>query len=972
MKSGLFSTIVFTVLSASVFAQKGNIKGVILDKTETLPGVSVSVGKSGGTLTDLDGSFNLIGIDTGAQKIHISYVGYAAQDIAVIVVKDQTIDLGNILMAEGKNVMDEVQIVGNFQQGGRAKAINMTKMSNKSITVLSSEGISKSPVKSTAYVIRQAPGVTVKDNKVSLRGTPVDWTSCLLNGDWMPTADEKDPSRVFNTEVFPSSLVDYITINRSVTPDMEGDNIGGLINFITKAPVTERTFNVDLSSGYDVLSNKPSYNGSFLWGNISKNKKLSYVVNGSYAGENYGKDAPTVAYGTNYNHSLARLQLDRTRGLRQTIGLNTGVDYQANENFRLGAKVIMGNMIEDEYNNRISYNWSDGSGARIRLQNSRGIYDHLLYGGELNASWKISDRLKVEGKIASYYNRFQFDNTPQVEPGTPNGKYTAEFVSPLLQFTDMTESDFFGNKYNPNNPKDPNPYSYKLLDLDNPNGTGGDHYNNIQPKYKQLSNDDPLTPKDYYLSSVFADLNRTYERDPIVSKIDLDYKVNNKLKIQGGFKLRMKEGERYVSFFEYRLNPVTSPKIYLSDQATTAYDPKNNYLKEWNSPYTGTFQPVLTKGQMNSFIGQHAADLVATSMNDTNNTFNQWAGSGYSYKENVVAGYLMAEWKPSNVFSFTGGVRMENTHLSQSSDSIINDDNALYGFTSRTVSIEKNYLAILPSLNALYTPSENSNVRASISRSFHRPNFEQTKPGSAFYERDQFIYVYGNPLIKPTYSINFDASYQHFWGTKGMFSIGAYYKDVSDHIFRTNQIDEGQTMAGYTMKSYANASRSFVTGIEALVDRKFDFLPGFWKGFGASANFTYSYSQMSVPGRSKKQALTEQTPVLYNLALFYEKGKVSTRLTLNYTGAFSTELNLFSDPNTHAVVHDNTDYDVFMDKQYSLDYQFAWNISKHISSYFIVNNILNAPYRTYIGVHDRPLVTEYYRPKFYLGLKFQL
>jgi TonB-dependent receptor len=972
MKTGFFGTMALVFFSANVFAQKGNIKGIILDKTEALPGVSVNVDKNGGSLTDLDGSFTLIDIDTGIHKVHISYIGYTDQDIEVNVLQGQTTDMGTIEMTAGEHVIDEVQIVGNFQQGGRAKAINMTKMSDKAVTVLSSEGISKSPVKSTAYVIRQAPGVVVKDNKVSLRGTPVDWTSSLLNGDYMPTADEKDASRVFNFEVFPSCLIDYITINRSVTPDLEGDNIGGVINFTTKEPVTERTLNLDVSTGYDALSNKPTYNGSFLWGDISKNKKLSYIINGSYAGENYGVDKPDIAYGTNYNHSLARLELNRERGFRQTMGLNTGLNYKPNENLTLGAKVIGGRMIEDQYNNRTSYNWSDGSGARIRLQNSRGIFDHMLYGGELNASWKISDRFKIEGKVASYYNRFQYGNTPQAQPGTPNGNYTVEFVSPLLQFTDMTQTDFFGNKYDPNNAKDPNPYYYKLLDVDNPYKNGGDHYNNIQPKYQALNGSDPLTAKDYYLSSVFADLNQTHERDPIVGKLDFSYTANNKLKLQAGFKARMKEGERYVSFFEYRLNPVTSPKIFLSDQETTAVDPKNNYLKEWGSPYAGTFQPGLTKRQMNTFISQHTADLVATPMDLNNNTYNQWLGSSYNYKENVAAGYVMAEWKAAPALSFTGGLRIESTHLTETSDSLITDDNAPFGVNAQSVTINKTYLAVLPSLNALYTPDENSNIRASISRSFHRPNFEQTKPGSALYDRDQFLYTYGNPSLKPTYSLNFDLAYQYFWGTKGMFSIGAYYKDVTDHIFRTNQIDDGQTVAGFTVKTYDNARNSFVAGIEALVDRKFDFLPGFWKGFGVSANITYSYSQMSVPGRSKKQALTDQTPVMYNIALAYEKGKVATRLALNYTGAFSTELNLFSDPNTHKVVHDNTDYDVFMDKQYSLDYQFAYNITKRISGYVIVNNILDAPYRTYIGVPDRPLITEYYRAKFYLGVKFQL
>lgn len=958
--------------TGGVFAQKGNIKGIVADKSDPLPGVSVSIEGKAGTLTDIDGSFQLIAIDTGTQTIRLTYLGYATLEQTVNVKDNQTVDLGNIALIPSNNVINEVLVTGNYRQGGQAKAINMTKMSDKSVTVLSSESIGKSPVKGTAFVIRQSPGVSVKDDKVSLRGTPVDWTASLLNGDRLPTADEKDASRVFNFEVFPSSLIDYIVVNRTVTPDMEGDNIGGVIDFMTKAPATEKTFNFDVSTGYDVTTRKPLLSTSLAVGNMSKNKKLSYTLNGSYSADNYGKDAPSVAYGTNYNHSLARLQLDRDRGLRQTAGLNTAVDYQINEHFKLGANVMGGYMTEDERGDRMSYNWSDGSGARIRLQDKQGKFDHMLYGGALTASWKLSDKFKLDARVASYYNRFQYGHTPQADEGGPNGDYTIEFVSPLLQYTDMIKTNFFGEAYDPNNPKDPNPYPYKMLDIDNPYHNGGDHYDNIQPKYQNLDGSSTaLTASDYYLSSVFADLNTTWERDPVVGRLDLSYKANNNLKFKAGFKYRDKNGARNVSFFEYQINGM-APFMYLSDQQTRSYDPNNNYLSEWGTPYKGTFMPVLTDAKLNSFVSDNIANLKPKAMDIDNNNFRQWVGSGYTYSEQTIAAYVMSEWKPSEKLSFTGGIRMEHTILDEASDTLVVDENTKIGLNKKAIEIHKAYMAILPSLNALFTPGANSNIRAAVSRTFHRPNFEQTKPGSALFNRDQYMYIFGNADLKPTYSLNFDLSYEHYWGTKGMFSLGAYYKNITDHIFRTNQIDGSQNIDGIVVKGYDNAANSFVTGFEALIDRKLDFLPGFWNGFGVSANVTLSYSRMHVPGRTNSQPLTEQTPLMYNAALFYEKGKVSTRVTLNYTGAYSTELNLFSDINTNAVVHDNTDYDVFMGAMYSLDYQFAYAVSKRFNIYGTVNNILNAPYRTYIGVSDRPLLTEYYRQKVYVGIKFHL
>lgn len=971
MKYLLFLVTVM-LAGGAIQAQKGNLKGAVADRSEQLPGVAVSIEGKASAFTDHDGSFMLVDLDTGSYTLRLTYAGYRTYEQDIKVLPGQTTDLGTLQLKATDNLINEVQVTGDYRQGGQAKAINMTKIATRSISVLSSEAIGKSPVRGTAFVIRQAPGVAVKDDKVSLRGTPADWTAALLNGDRMPTADEKDASRVFNFEVFPVSLIDYIVVNRTVTPDLEGDNIGGVIDFITKAPAPEKTFNLDLSSGYDAITRKPLLSGSFLWGNSTSDRKFSYVINGSYSNDNYGKDAPTVAYGTNYNHSLARLQLDRVRGQRHTIGLNAAADYQVTSALKLGINVMGGKMTEDQYRSRISYNWSDGSGARIRLQDTRGIFDHELYGAALNVSWKLSEKLKLEGRVASYYNRFQYGHTPQAGEGAPNGNYTMEYISPLLQFTDMIQTNFMGGPYDPNNPKDPYAYPYKMLDIDNPYQTGGDHYNNIQPKYEQLDgNPRPLTPSDYYLSSVFADMNTTWERDPIVGRLDLHYQVSNRLKLRAGFKYRNKEGERKVSFFEYRINP-TLPRIFLSDQETTAFDPQNNYLKEWGTPYAGTFQPALTRDQLNRFVDQHTDALLPKPMDLTNNNYNQWIGSSYSYTEKVIAAYVMGEWKPAERLSLTGGIRVEHTSMSQTSDTIVNDEHAPVGINAAPVHMSRSYTALLPSLSVLFTPDERSNIRAAVSRTFHRPNFEQTKPGYALFDRDQYLYIFGNQDLKPTYALNFDLSYEHFWGTKGMFSIGGYYKHITDHIFRTNQIDEAQTMNGFVVKGYQNAQSSFVAGMEVLIDRKLDFLPGFWNGFGVSANLTYSYSRMSVPGRSQSQPLTEQTPVMYNAALFYEKGKISTRLNLNYTGAFSTELNLFSDVYTGRPVHDNTDYDVFMGAMYSLDYQFAYALTKRFSIYGTVNNILNAPFRTYVGVPERPLQTEYYRQKFYLGVKFHL
>jgi TonB-dependent receptor len=972
------------VYSLPVLAQSGHIRGLVTGAgSEQLPGAQVQVGQTGiRNVTGMDGSFELLKVPVGKQQVIITYMGYNKLTLDVEVKDKETLNLGKIRLTEAERMMNEIVVKGGARKGSEAKAINMTKMSNKTITVLSSEGIAKLPDRNAADALQRVAGVAVQKNKgegnyVSIRGTPTDWTATLLNGDRMPVADEDNTSRSFDFEVVPSTLLDYLIVTRTVTPDIEADNIGGAVNLITQSAVTERTLKLDVGGGYNALAQKPAGNFNFVWGDISKNKKFSYIVNGSYYVRNYAADAALVAYGTPYNHSLARLELKDYTGLRTTGGINIGTDYRFNDRFKIGVKALYSQMQDDKYQQKMSYNWNDGSGARIRLQNIHGQLNRQMYGGELNSEWKINDKLKFDGKVATYYNKFSYGPVPYPGNDPRNGYYTVEFVSPLLEFKDMIQTDFFGQKLQPGATS----YPYKLLGIDNPYGTGGDSYKNIQPKYTQMP--DPLNPNQditkpvgasqYYLSGAFADLNNTMERDPIVTQLNGHYKVNNNVTISGGVKYRLKEGERSIGFYQWKLQPGLR-KIPLTDFDITSMNRSNNFLSAWGSPYSGTLMPSFTQSQLSNFMGQYSDSLVGQAMDTNNSEYRNWVGSAYKYREQVTAGYLMAEANIGSRLSLVGGVRIEHTTLHETSDTLVpNDDpNSVIGIRSLEVAVDRSYWAILPMLNANYTLSENSNLRGAVSRTFHRPNFEETKPGSALFERENFFFIQGNPYLKPTFSLNFDLSYEHYWGNNGMWSLGAYYKNITDHIFEAASPASDPAYAGYVQKTFVNAKKAYVLGVEAMVNRKFDFLPGFWKRFGINANFTYSKSGMDVPGRPKQQAMTEQSPLLYNVSLFYEHKRINTRLGFNYTAAYSYALNLFTDITTNELVHKDTDYDYFMGKSYSLDGQFLYRFNDHFSAYAEVNNILNAPYRTYVGREDRPGRTEYYQQRAMVGVKFKL
>ena len=94
--------------SLVVTQQNGSITGVVKDKNgEPIIGVNILVeGTSLGTITDLDGKFELKNVPSGA-VLKVSYIGYLAQ---LIELKGQ--NSFNIVLLEDSKTLDEVVVVG--------------------------------------------------------------------------------------------------------------------------------------------------------------------------------------------------------------------------------------------------------------------------------------------------------------------------------------------------------------------------------------------------------------------------------------------------------------------------------------------------------------------------------------------------------------------------------------------------------------------------------------------------------------------------------------------------------------------------------------------------------------------------------------------------------------------------------------------------------------------------------------------
>ena len=111
-----FLMMISALHSVTVFAQKRTISGTVVDeRNEPLIGATiVAEGKSGMTITNVDGKFTLA-VPDKAKTIEVSYLGYASQTISI---KGKSVFA--IRMSENDVQMDKVVVIGyGTAKGGK-------------------------------------------------------------------------------------------------------------------------------------------------------------------------------------------------------------------------------------------------------------------------------------------------------------------------------------------------------------------------------------------------------------------------------------------------------------------------------------------------------------------------------------------------------------------------------------------------------------------------------------------------------------------------------------------------------------------------------------------------------------------------------------------------------------------------------------------------------------------------------------
>jgi TonB-dependent receptor len=258
--------------------QPRRISGKVIDaqSKETLPGVSIRIkGAQGGTTTDTNGNFSMSVPETEVLLV-FSYMGYQSKEVRL----DKNISNLTVALSPSSTALSEVTVQARRNTRTEAAVLDERKKSSVIQDAISAQQIERTGSITTTQALQRVSGVTVTDDKyIAIRGLGDRSVIGQLNGVRLASSD---PDRsAIPLDLVPASLLDNITVYKTVTPDKPADAAAGIVELKTKSVPDSMVFELVAQSGFNSnvgiggAYNSFTNSGMGVFGEKIKNKNLS-------------------------------------------------------------------------------------------------------------------------------------------------------------------------------------------------------------------------------------------------------------------------------------------------------------------------------------------------------------------------------------------------------------------------------------------------------------------------------------------------------------------------------------------------------------------------------------------------------------------------------------------------------------------------------------------------------------------------
>ena len=883
---------------------QGAVAGRVVeaDTGTPLPGANVAIeGSALGTSTDADGRYRLEDVPAGPQTLAVSFVGYEAVE-AVVDVRAGEVAERDFALASA--VLESGEVIVTGQALSQQRAIAVKREARPIVAAAVQDDIGRLPDLNTAAVIRRLPGVAVQNDQAEprfavVRGLNPTYNHTSLDGGFVASPERGGLARAVPLDVVPASLLSRLEVFKTVTPDMDHNAIGGVINMVTR-------------SAFD--GEVPFVQGQLFGG----------VHEQAGAGGTLGGDRRAQPWRGN---ATAALRF----GPGRTFGVVGGFDYSI-RNFEIPQVEV----------DDADYTEFDAAGRNVGLGAGNGLvvptnqrifwYNNRRerIGGHLKLEWRPSE--KVQAEVAGAYVEFNDDERRDesryelgasgsssqpaaIRQQTPTGGITdtgfgivglgrftldrqisnvrsrlAYAPTPALQFearATLTAAAL------------DNPESTEAFQTDTTFGARydtGDFFNTFSP----------LDPGAFFDPASYAfvnrgELDRFVDDRVIEAATDVTWTSGAfPLELQGGLLYRDRAKEEGFDFFRYT-----------TDVAYTLADVADRRLagEAWQGGYRMPFR-----------VGSaQANDYFRTNRSAFAEAFT--TASRSEADEAVVALYGMATLELPTL-TVIGGVRYEGTTW-EGGDPVEADF------------VDGSYGNLLVDVQANWDVTPDVRLRGAFTQTLGRPNLSDLTRGEGLDAANATI-TGSNPDLLPRTSDNVDLSAE--WYLPGGLRGGRAYSTSTSRT-RSSPSRRPSTGRSAARRSPGSSGRPTpvmpsCAGWSCRYEQRLFFFPAPWDDVGLSANATFIDGTFRVPladGGTRDIGFYQQPDRLYNLTGFYAGPRFEVRLSYNWTDAFIDSV----DP-------DNPNQDEYWDAREQLDLQVRLNVTGRVSVIAEAVNLTNA------------------------------
>jgi TonB-dependent receptor len=896
----------------------GTVMGRVADQTgAALPGAQASIRTLNlRAVTSAQGEFTIASVPEGTHELEIEYLGFYTVTQSVTVTGGQRFQI-TVTMVPTFVLEEAVTVEASPIREGQARALNQQRMADHLTSVVSADAIGRFPDPNVAEALQRTPGIAIERDQgegryINVRGAPAEFTQVAINGIMLPAPDPG--TRAMDLDTIPSDIVSQIEVNKSLRPDLDADSIAGSVNIVTASPFDASQLRIRATGGgtYNDYGGSDT-RGSFLLSNLFGSEKQF----GALLSYSYSKTRRQVDNVESDWDALTRPEGGEVFGVvenlfkdydtrRERIATTAAFEWRATPTDRFLANVSYARFEDDEYRNRLGILWDEGA---------------LLPGAtDTSATWR-NVRLSKQFRHRTQRNdvtSVSFSGRHAFARGL--GDYTVSFGradqtypnrNELLYRTGANVTLSYDYSRDPSQP---------TISLFNTN----EHLDLARFSFRENTFRSNVTREDEISAAANLEMLGAVGSTQALHKLGVKFRLRTKTA----------DEERWR---DRRTQAAPSDPI-----ATLVGDVRSD-----NFAYLlgSKFDPARTKAYLAGARPASERRMPESVLAD------------YEVGEDIYAAYGSTMLSLGRARLLLGA-RIEHT----SQETFAPGFNPGTGaFTDR--SANRSYTNVFPGATLRYAFTDRLIGRAAVTRAINRPNFREIVP--RLVENDEVTRLRvtsGNPDLRPTLATNLDAALEYYMAPIGILSAGVFYKDLRDYRF---DLTLGGTFGGRPalITRPENAPDGRVAGLEVAWQQQFDRLPGWWAGFGAFVNYTYTDAYMNLGREYEGRArfpLAGQSTHTSNAGLFYERRGFNARLAFTDRSDYLDE-----------IFAEDDRFDLYWGGRGQLDVTSSYQVTSAWEVYAEAKNLTDTAGIRYFGDRRRIYEYEKFGYNLFLGLRFK-